>query len=150
MSSSLAHFRSWAEAEPFLYHDTSKFGFVSLDSKRGKQWIEGSTPLATLSDALQNLRSDADAHYISQGVFSRANRRTVNLLRMPVVFSDLDTYSKDHLKHMSPAHLCGLVLMTLEDLGLPYASAQVTLKSGDRTWMLVSTTTCVDIWALQT
>ena len=36
------------------------------------------------------------------------------------------------------------------DLDTTYASAQVTLKSGDRTWMLVSTTKCVDIWALQT
>lgn len=30
-----------------------------------------------------------------------------------------------------------------------YASAEVTLKSGDRTWMLVSTTICMDTWALQ-
>lgn len=30
-----------------------------------------------------------------------------------------------------------------------YASAQVTLKSGDKTWMLVSTARCMDIWALQ-
>ncbi|MFG6458399.1 hypothetical protein [Roseateles sp. BYS96W] len=139
MSSSLAHSRSWAEAEPFLYHDTSKFGFVSLDSKRGKQWTEGSTSLATLADALQNLRPDADAHYISQGVFSRANRRTVNLLRMPVVFSDLDTYSKDHLKHMSPAHLCGLVIMTLEDLGLPEPSLVLSSGRGLHLKWLLST-----------
>jgi hypothetical protein len=139
MSSSLAHSRSWAEAEPFLYHDTSRSGFVSLDSKRGQQWIEGSTPLATLGDALQNLRPGADAYYISQGAFSKANRRAVNLLRMPVVFSDLDTYCKDHLKQMSPAHLCGLILMTLEDLGLPEPSLVLSSGRGIHLKWLLST-----------
>ncbi len=128
MSSSLALSRHWYESEPSSYHDPSLPGFVSLDLMQAGRYKAKPTRLQDLPEALENLRPGADAYYLSQGQFFKRSRAAVHLWRMPVVFSDLDTYSIPELRDMDPERLCGWVLISLEDLGLPLPS--IVLSSG--------------------
>lgn len=90
------------EPEPFLYHDASQRGFVSLWSR---ERVDGrhqtSVQLRQLPESLAAHVGQAD-RYISVGVFYLPNRRTVSLTRMPMVYADLDTYKIPRLRVLPP------------------------------------------------
>ncbi len=82
-----------------MYHDRTRAGFFSLlvDSQGEKR--QSSHRLADMPKVLSLLDKKRDT-WMSQAEFIRPNRRVVNLLRLGLLFADLDTYLKDVLTRL--------------------------------------------------
>ncbi len=79
--------------EASCYHDSSQRGFFSL-LLRDENWRNAhqrSYRLELMPDVLKLLDPKRDS-WISQAEFIQPNRRVVNLLRIGLLFADLDTY----------------------------------------------------------
>ena len=111
------------QAEPLLYHDTSRGGFVAL-FRTGPGKRQQCARLEALPGLLKSESGQVD-RWISQGQFFKPNRRVVNLWRMPLAFSDLDTYKQPGLKGLSPEALAEHLLRTCHDRQLPEPSVIV-------------------------
>lgn len=106
-SSQLALFSSQDEAQ--MYHDRARAGFFSLlvDSRGEKR--QSSHRLADMPKVLNLLDKKRDT-WMSQAEFIRPNRRVVNLLRLGLLFADLDTYRVPALAGRAPDQLVASVL----------------------------------------
>lgn len=104
-----------------MYHDSTRSGFFSLliDSRGGKR--QSSHRLADMPKVLNLLDKKIDT-WISQAEFIRPNRRVVNLLRLGLLFADLDTYRVPALASRKPDELAASVLFFCSDTGLPAPS----------------------------
>ena len=119
-------------AEAQSYHDTSKFGFFSVCYKPkvvpigGSKWkIQQKTyPLSELPRVLEQcLRDRADyTIWISQGEFSRRNRRKINLASIATAFVDFDYYTVPALQDKAPEHVLELILRRCDDWKIPFPS----------------------------
>lgn len=82
--------------EPLAYHGPD-WGFFSVVTKHPtKRVSQRSYPLSRLPDVLSMLPRDCDT-YISQAEFQKPNRRVINLLRVGLLFVDIDPGPATHL-----------------------------------------------------
>lgn len=133
----LALFSPGDEAQ--MYHDSTRSGFFSLlvDSRGGKR--QSSHRLADMPKVLGVLDKNVDT-WISQAEFIRPNRRVVNLLRLGLLFADLDTYRVPALASRKPDELAASVLFLCADAGLPVPSIQIYSGRGIQAkWLLEGT-----------
>lgn len=133
----LALFSPGDEAQ--MYHDSTRSGFFSLlvDSRGGKR--QSSHRLADLPKVLGVLDKNVDT-WISQAEFIRPNRRVVNLLRLGLLFADLDTYRVPALASRKPDELAASVLFLCAEAGLPAPSILIYSGRGIQAkWLLEGT-----------
>lgn len=133
----LALFSPGDEAQ--MYHDSTRSGFFSLlvDSRGGKR--QSSHRLADMPKVLNLLDKKIDT-WISQAEFIRPNRRVVNLLRLGLLFADLDTYRVPALASRKPDELAASVLFLCADTGLPAPSILIYSGRGIQAkWLLEGT-----------
>lgn len=128
---------SFDEPEPFLYHDPSQRGFVSLWSReRVAGRNQTSVQLANLAECVQSHQGKPD-RYISVGVFYLPNRRAVSLTRMPMVFADLDTYQISRLQRLAPEAQLDELLYVCSQNDIPEPSVVVYSGRGlQAKWLL--------------
>ncbi|MEC4024991.1 MULTISPECIES: replication protein [Pseudomonas putida group] len=122
-----------------MYHDSNRSGFFSLlvDSRGGKR--QSSHRLADMPKVLDLLDKKVDT-WISQAEFIRPNRRVVNLLRLGLLFADLDTYRVPALASRKPDELAASVLFFCSDTGLPAPSILIYSGRGIQAkWLLEGT-----------
>lgn len=122
-----------------MYHDSTRSGFFSLlvDSRGGKR--QSSHRLADLPKVLGVLDKNVDT-WISQAEFIRPNRRVVNLLRLGLLFADLDTYRVPALASRKPDELAASVLFLCAEAGLPVPSILIYSGRGIQAkWLLEGT-----------
>lgn len=122
-----------------MYHDSTRSGFFSLlvDSRGGKR--QSSHRLVDMPKMLNLLDKKIDT-WISQAEFIRPNRRVVNLLRLGLLFADLDTYRVPALASRKPDELAASVLFFCSDTGLPAPSILIYSGRGIQAkWLLEGT-----------
>mgnify|MGYP001414939916 CR=1 FL=1 len=90
--------------EPVYYHNPLDFGYFSLLFFENGRTYQKSYKLVDLPEVIKSLRYDIDT-YISQAEFKSFIRRLVNLLRVGLCFSDLDTYNSKY-SDLSPRVQC--------------------------------------------
>ena len=81
----------FGQNEAETYHDTSARGFFSLLVQWPTGKRQSSFPLEQMPTVLNAVDHRLDT-WLSQAEFMRPNRRVVNLLRIGLLFADLDTY----------------------------------------------------------
>ncbi len=97
----LSLFDPYDEARCYL--DASRRGFFSV-LLRDEDWCNAhqrSYRLELMPDVLRHLDPTRDT-WISQAEFIKPNRRVVNLLRIGLLFADLDTYRNPNLSRLTP------------------------------------------------
>lgn len=122
-----------------MYHDRTRAGFFSLlvDSRGEKR--QSSHRLADMPKVLDLLDKKRDA-WMSQAEFIRPNRRVVNLLRLGLLFADLDTYRVPALAGRTPEALAASVLYFCGEEGLPSPSVLIYSGRGIQAkWLLDGT-----------
>ena len=126
-----------AECETANYLDTSRWGFYSLCSRPKEQGSEYRVPfqksylLHTLPKMLELTSKDKHSnHWITQAVFTKPNRRKVNLAHMGCAFVDLDYYKLSALADKQPESVLELVLTRCQQWKVPYPSAVVDSGQG--------------------
>lgn len=86
-------------SEAGLYHPENSGGFFSLLFQAPSKKIQRTFKVADMAKVL-NLTDYSRDTWISQGEFFRPNRRVVNLARISLLFSDLDTYKVDGMRDL--------------------------------------------------
>lgn len=122
-----------------MYHDRTRAGFFSLlvDSRGEKR--QSSHRLADMPKVLDLLDKKRDT-WMSQAEFIRPNRRVVNLLRLGLLFADLDTYRVPALAGRTPEALAASVLYFCGEEGLPSPSVLIYSGRGIQAkWLLDGT-----------
>lgn len=122
-----------------MYHDRTRAGFFSLlvDSRGEKR--QSSHRLADMPKVLDLLDKKRDT-WMSQAEFVRPNRRVVNLLRLGLLFADLDTYRVPALAGRTPEALAASVLYFCGEEGLPSPSVLIYSGRGIQAkWLLDGT-----------
>ena len=122
-----------------MYHDRTRAGFFSLlvDSRGEKR--QSSHRLADMPKVLNLLDKKRDT-WMSQAEFIRPNRRVVNLLRLGLLFVDLDTYRVPALTGRTPEALAASVLYFCGEEGLPSPSVLIYSGRGIQAkWLLDGT-----------
>lgn len=114
--------------EPSSYHETTDWGFFSLLTRDadGKS-AQSSHMLRDMPRVIQLLDHRRDT-WISQAEFAKQNRRAVNVLRIGLLFCDLDCYKLPGLRGASPQTMLNSLLYFCADEGLPPPS--IVLYSG--------------------
>lgn len=136
-SAQLALFDQTTEAN--TYHDAGRRGFFSLLT----QWETGkrqhSYPLTDMATVLNMVDTTRDT-WLTQAEFMRPNRRVVNLLRLGLLFVDLDTYRMPWAKGRTPEELAAAVTYFCQAEGLPHPSLMVYSGRGlQLKWLLDGT-----------
>lgn len=135
--SQLVLFSSQDEAQ--MYHDSNRSGFFSMlvDVRGNKR--QSSHRLADMP-AVLNLVDKTRDTWISQAEFIRPNRRVVNLSRLGLLFTDLDTYRIPALAGRTPDQLTASVLYFCAEDGLPAPSILIYSGRGIQAkWLLDET-----------
>lgn len=101
-------------AEPFLYHDVERPGFVAVLQQSDGRKVQRCIKLAELAAGLNPFYGQQDV-WISQGQFYKPNRRVVNLWRMPVAFVDIDVYKVSDVQSLSPESHTARLLTWCDD-----------------------------------
>lgn len=124
-------------AEAAHYHDQDATGFFSiLVRDRQGQTRQSSHRLTQLPQVLDLLDPTRDS-WISQAEFARPNRRVVNLLRLGLLFADLDTYRQPWAVGRNPDQLAASVLYHCAQEGIPPPSILVFSGRGlQAKWLL--------------
>jgi len=113
----------------------ARWPWWTLNSKfsDSAQMLQRPYRVSQLEFVLQHCRKDID-QYISQGFFSKPNRRAMNLLCMTHAYVDLDTYNAPHLKGKSKEEIAATlrIFCDYEDVPEPtlivYSGRGVYLK----------------------
>lgn len=136
-SSQLALFSSQDEAQ--MYHDSSRSGFFSLLVDVRGEKRQSSHRLADMPSILNLVDKTRDT-WISQAEFIRPNRRVVNLARLGLLFTDLDTYRIPALAGRTADQLAASVLYFCAEGGLPAPSVLIYSGRGIQAkWLLDGT-----------
>lgn len=135
--SQLALFSSQDEAQ--MYHDCSRSGFFSLLVDVRGEKRQSSHRLADMP-AVLNLVDKTRDTWMSQAEFIRPNRRVVNLARLGLLFTDLDTYRIPAFAGRTPEQLAMSVLYFCTEEGLPAPSVLIYSGRGIQAkWLLDGT-----------
>ncbi|MFI8377069.1 replication protein, partial [Pseudomonas helleri] len=136
-NSQLALFGPQEEAR--MYHDSSRSGFFSLLVAVGDDKRQSSHSLADMPTVLGLIDKTRDT-WMAQAEFMRPNRRVVNLLRIGLLFADLDTYRMPWAAGRSPEALAASVLYFCAEEGLPAPSLLIYSGRGlQAKWLLDGT-----------
>ena len=136
-SSQLALFSSQDEAQ--MYHDSNRSGFFSLLVDVRGEKRQSSHRLADMPTILNLVDKTRDT-WMSQAEFIRPNRRVVNLARLGLLFTDLDTYRIPALAGRTPDQLAASVLYFCDEEGLPAPSVLIYSGRGIQAkWLLDGT-----------
>jgi hypothetical protein len=127
-----------AAEEARCYHDAALPGFFSI-LVRAKGWRKAhqeSYRLVLLPDVLRRLNPQHDS-WLSQAEFMHPNRRVVNLLRVGLLFADLDTYREPWAVGKTPEQLAAAVLYHCAQEGIPTPSLLIYSGRGIQAkWLL--------------
>lgn len=121
-SAQLPLFDAVTEAE--CYHSAESHGFFALLSDTDGRKRQSSHRLSDMPLVLDLLDPHRDT-WLSQAEFDRPNRRIAHLLRLSLLFTDLDTYRVPDLCGRTPEQLAASVLYHCADEGLPTPSLLV-------------------------
>lgn len=123
--------------EANTYHNAGRRGFFSLlTSKDNGDKRQSSHPLSEMATVLGMVDPTRDT-WLSQAEFFRPNRRVVNLLRIGLLFVDLDTYRMPWAKGRTPEEQVAGVLYFCQAEGLPLPSLMVYSGRGlQLKWLL--------------
>ncbi|MBD8483938.1 replication protein [Pseudomonas coleopterorum] len=136
-SSQLALFSSQDEAQ--TYHDSKRSGFFSLLVDVRGEKRQSSHLLADMPTVLGLVDKTRDT-WMSQAEFIRPNRRVVNLSRLGLLFTDLDTYRVPALAGRSPDALASSVMYFCAEEGIPAPSMLIFSGRGIQAkWLLDGT-----------
>lgn len=108
-------------SEPFFYHCADRRGTFSILQKVGDEKKQKTYKLSELSKVVASLSGSELDTWIGQSEFNRFNRRLINLERLPVLFSDLDTYSS-HYADCSPEQMAIILKNFCNGKGYPEPS----------------------------
>lgn len=134
MPQQLNLFCSRTEAE--LFHDPQQSGFFSLLVQLPDKKCQSSHLLSDLPRVLEMMSPNRDT-WISQAEFTRPNRRVVNLLRIGLLFADLDTYRMPWAAGRTPEELTSSVLYHCLQEGIPTPSILIYSGRGIQAkWLL--------------
>ena len=119
-----------ALGESKLIHSDEKFGFFSLLTKKDGNFKTSNHRLTDMPKVLPLVPLDGET-YISQAEFAQPNRRAVNLLRIGLLFADLDCYT------LTPALALSTLLGTCDDNNIPHPSIVIFSGRGlQAKWLL--------------
>lgn len=104
-----------ALGESKLIHSDEKYGFFSILTKKDGRALQRSYRLTDMPKVLPLVTLDGES-YISQAEFSQPNRRAVYLLRIRLLFVDLDCYK------LEPDKALSALLRTCDDSNIPHPS----------------------------
>ncbi len=122
-----------------MYHDSSRSGFFSLLVDVHGEKRQSSHLLADMPTILNLVDKTRDT-WMSQAEFIRPNRRVVNLARLGLLFTDLDTYRIPALAGRTPDQLAASVLYFCDEEGLPAPSLLIYSGRGIQAkWLLDGT-----------
>ena len=129
------------QEEAIFYHNSLQHGFFSLlvaKSERGAK-KQNSFLLSQMAEVLSLVDPRFDT-WLSQAEFMKPNRRVVNLLRVGLLFADLDTYRESWAIGRTPDELADAVLYFCREEGIPLPSILVYSGRGIQAkWLLVGT-----------
>ena len=124
------------EDEAGGYLSADRVGFFSLLVGDGKTKRQSSHRLTDMPTVLRLVDKKRDS-WLSQGEFMAPNRRVVNLARIGLLFSDLDTYNCDWAQGKNPDQLAQAVLFGCADAGIPEPSILIYSGRGIQAkWLL--------------
>lgn len=121
-SAQLPLFDALMEAE--CYHSAGAHGFFALLTDSHGRKRQSSHRVIDMPLVLDLLDPHRDT-WLSQAEFDRPNRRIAHLLRLSLLFTDLDTYRVPDLCGRTPEQLAASVLYHCADEGLPTPSLLV-------------------------
>lgn len=122
--------------EPSFYHNSKLKGTFSVLQMIDGEKKQRTYLLKDLDKALENLRASETDTWICQNDFNRFNRRLVNLERINLVFSDIDTYNSAY-KDVDEEVICRVLKNFLEQKGYPQPSIMVFSGRGIQIkWLL--------------
>ena len=125
--------------EAATYHDTKRHGFFSLLVAVGSTKKQESYRLADMPQVLSMVDTTRDT-WLSQAEFIRPNRRVVNLARIGLLFTDLDTYNQPWAQGRTPEQIAASVLFHCDQEGIPRPSILVFSGRGlQAKWLLEGT-----------
>jgi hypothetical protein len=127
--------------EASCYHSADRHGFFSILSATGEGGgkRQDSYRLSQMPTVLSHLDQSRDT-WLSQAEFAKPNRRVVNLLRIGLLFADLDTYREPWARGRSPEQLAATVLYQCQEEGIPAPSLLVYSGRGlQAKWLLDGT-----------
>lgn len=129
------------QEEARCYHNSLQHGFFSLlvaKSERGAK-KQNSFLLSQMAEVLSLVDPRYDT-WLSQAEFVKPNRRVVNLLRVGLLFADLDTYNTSWAIGRTPEGLAEAVLYYCREEGIPIPSILVYSGRGIQAkWLLEGT-----------
>lgn len=127
------------DEEARSYHDAARWGYFSLLTGQGSQRKQDSYKLAVMPTVLAMVDPTRDT-WLSQAEFTVPNRRVVNLLRIGLLFADLDTYRTPWAANRTPEQLAAAVLHHCAEEGLPPPSLLIYSGRGIQAkWLLDGT-----------
>jgi len=126
--------------EPFSYHQHDDWGFFSLLTRnQAGQTAQNSYRLDMMPTVIGLVDPSIDT-WLSQAEFMRPNRRVVNLLRIGLMFVDIDCYKETWAQGKTPEALAQGLLYFCDVEGVPPPSIIVFSGRGlQAKWLIEGT-----------